>query len=80
MLDLGLPPCPNEPDEGLAALSGMLALDSSSKVIIISGQGEKENAIRAVGAGAYDWAYDFLCKPMDLEELRLLLQRCSSSL
>jgi two-component system NtrC family response regulator len=73
MLDLGLPPRPNEPDEGFAALIGMLALDSSAKVIIISGQGEKENAIRAVGAGAYD----FLCKPVDLEELRLLLRRCS---
>ena len=72
MLDLGLPPRPNEPDEGLAALSELLALDSSVKVIIISGQGEKENAIRAVGAGAYD----FLCKPVDLEELRLLLRRC----
>src|SRR5271165_5633108 len=72
MLDLGLPPRPNEPDEGLAALSGLLALDSSAKVIIISGQEEKENAIRAVGAGAYD----FLCKPVDLQELRLLLRRC----
>jgi two-component system NtrC family response regulator len=72
MLDLGLPPRPNEPDEGLAALSGLLTLDRSAKVIIISGQEEKENAIRAVGAGAYD----FLCKPVDLEELRFLLRRC----
>jgi two-component system NtrC family response regulator len=72
MLDLGLPPRPNEPEEGLAALSELLALDSSAKVITISGQGEKENAIQAVGAGAYD----FLCKPVDLDELRLLLRRC----
>ena len=72
MLDLGLPPRPNEPDEGLAALSGLLAFDRSAKVIIISGQGEKENALRAVGAGAYD----FLCKPVELEEMRLLLRRC----
>ncbi|HEY5705641.1 MAG TPA: PEP-CTERM-box response regulator transcription factor [Terrimicrobiaceae bacterium] len=72
ILDLGLPPRPNEPEEGLAALSGLLALDRSAKVIIISGQGEKENALRAVGAGAYD----FLCKPIELEELRLLLRRC----
>jgi len=72
MLDLGLPPCPNEPDEGLAVLSGLLAFDRSAKVIIISGQGEKENALRAVGAGAYD----FLCKPVELEEMRLLLRRC----
>jgi two-component system, NtrC family, response regulator len=72
ILDLGLPPLPKAPDKGLATLSGLLNLDSSAKVIIISGQGEKENAIQAVGAGAYD----FLCKPVDLGELRLLLRRC----
>lgn len=72
MLDLGLPPRPNEPDEGLATLSEVLALDSLAKVIIVSGQGEKENALRAVGAGAYD----FFCKPIELEELKLMLRRC----
>ena len=72
ILDLGLPPRPNEPEEGLAALSSLLALDRTAKVIIISGQGEKENALRAVGAGAYD----FLCKPIEIEELKLLLRRC----
>jgi len=72
ILDLGLPPRPNEPDEGLAVLSGILAQDRTAKVIIISGQAEKENALRAVGAGAYD----FLCKPVEMDELRLLLRRC----
>src|SRR5437867_13299767 len=72
LLDLGLPPRPNECDEGLAVLSDLLAVDNTAKVIIISGQSEKQNAIEAVGAGAYD----FLCKPVDMEELRLLLQRC----
>jgi two-component system NtrC family response regulator len=72
MLDLGLPPLPNAPDEGLRALSAMLSLDSSARVIIISGQEDKQNAVRAVGAGAYD----FFCKPVDLEELRMLLRRC----
>src|SRR6058998_3428056 len=72
LLDLGLPPRPNECDEGLAALSEILAVDSMAKVIIISGQGEKQNALQAVGAGAYD----FLCKPVEMEELRLLLRRC----
>ena len=72
LLDLGLPPRPNEPDEGLAALAEILAVDRSAKVLIVSGQGEKENALRAVGAGAYD----FLCKPIDLEELKLVLRRC----
>jgi len=72
LLDLGLPPRPNECDEGFAVLSDILAIDSTAKVIIISGQSEKENAIEAVGSGAYD----FLCKPVEMEELRLLLRRC----
>jgi two-component system NtrC family response regulator len=72
LLDLGLPPRPNECDEGLAALSDILAIDSTAKVIIVSGQSEKWNAIQAVGAGAYD----FLCKPVEMEELKLLLRRC----
>jgi two-component system NtrC family response regulator len=72
LLDLGLPPRPNEPDEGLAVLSAVLALDPLAKVIVVSGQGDKQNALRAVGAGAYD----FLCKPVDMDELGLLLQRC----
>jgi two-component system NtrC family response regulator len=72
LLDLGLPPRPNECDEGLAALSDLLAVDSTAKLIIISGQGEKKNALQAVGAGAYD----FLCKPVEMDELRLLLRRC----
>lgn len=72
LLDLGLPPNPNDPEEGLATLAELLAIDSNAKVIIISGQGEKTNALKAVGEGAYD----FLCKPIDIEELRLLLRRC----
>jgi len=72
LLDLGLPPHPNQCDEGLAALSELLAVDSTAKIIVISGQSEKQNAIQAVGAGAYD----FLCKPVELEELKLLLRRC----
>jgi two-component system NtrC family response regulator len=72
LLDLGLPPCPNSPEEGLAVLSAILALDPLTKVIVVSGQDDKQNALRAVGAGAYD----FLCKPVDMDELRLVLQRC----
>ena len=72
ILDLGLPPCPNESAEGLATLSGILAMDRNAKIIIVSGQEEKDNALQAVGSGAYD----FLCKPIQIEELRLLLQRC----
>ena len=72
LLDLGLPPNPSNPEEGLAILSDLLALDRLVKVVIISGQGEKENALRAIGAGAYD----FLSKPVEMEEVKFLLKRC----
>ncbi|MGH7944345.1 MAG: PEP-CTERM-box response regulator transcription factor [Opitutaceae bacterium] len=72
LLDLGLPPHPGTPEEGLAALSEMLAIDRLTKVVIVSGQGEKGPALRAIGAGAYD----FVGKPVEMDELKLLLKRC----
>ncbi len=72
LLDLGLPPSPNTPDEGLSVMSELLALDASTKIVIVSGQGEKANALRAIGTGAYD----FLGKPVEMDELKLLLKRC----
>ncbi len=71
LLDLGLPPRPADLEEGLATLAALLELDRNVKVIIVSGQGEKNNALRAVAEGAYD----FLTKPVDLEELRVILRR-----
>ncbi|MDE3068166.1 MAG: PEP-CTERM-box response regulator transcription factor [Verrucomicrobiota bacterium] len=72
LLDLGLPPQPATPEEGLAALAELLALDRQTKIVIITGQGEKETALRAIGAGAYD----FLCKPVEMDEMKFLLKRC----
>jgi len=72
LLDLGLPPNPHDTTEGMETLSTLLSLDRNLKVIIISGQGERDNAVRAIGAGAYD----FLNKPLDVEQLRQQLQRC----
>ena len=72
LLDLGLPPQPANPEEGLATLSELLAMDRLAKVVIVTGQGEKEVALRAIGAGAYD----FLCKPVEMDELKFLLKRC----
>jgi two-component system, NtrC family, response regulator len=72
LLDLGLPPSPGEPTEGLATLAELRALDRMVKVVIISGQSEKSKALRAIGEGAYD----FLAKPVLIEELRLILKRC----
>ncbi len=72
LLDLGLPPHPGTPEEGLAILSELISADNMVKVIIVTGQGEKENALRAVGSGAYD----FLGKPVEMVELKLMLKRC----
>jgi two-component system NtrC family response regulator len=72
LLDLGLPPNPATPEEGLAVLSELLGLNPLAKIVIVSGQGEKGNALRAIGAGAYD----FLGKPVDMTDLKLLLKRC----
>ncbi len=72
LLDLGLPPSPATPEEGLSTLGELLGIDGSAKVVIISGQGEKEVALRAVSLGAHD----FFSKPVDLEEVRPLLRRC----
>jgi two-component system, NtrC family, response regulator len=72
LLDMGLPPSPGSPVEGLTALSEILALDPSAKIVIVSGQGEKDVPLRAIGAGAYD----FLNKPVDIELLKVVLKRC----
>jgi two-component system NtrC family response regulator len=71
VLDLGLPPSPGAPEEGLAALAELLTLDNLTKVVIATGQAEKDNALRAIGQGAYD----FMCKPIQMEELKAILNR-----
>jgi two-component system NtrC family response regulator len=71
LLDLGLPPDPGKPTEGFATLAELLAQNRATKVIIISGQSDKENAIQAISQGAYD----FIPKPADLDELRVILKR-----
>ncbi len=71
LLDLGLPPHPADASEGLLALSELLAQAPHVKVIVITGQSEKENALQAIGQGAYD----FLHKPVEIEELTNVLKR-----
>ena len=71
VLDLGLPPSPGAPEEGMAAMAELLTLDNLTKVVIATGQAEKDNALRAVGQGAYD----FMCKPVQMEELKAILNR-----
>ena len=70
-LDLGLPPLPAGVEEGFAALDQILTEYQQAKVIIITGRGEKENALRAVEKGAYDFFY----KPIQIDELKVVLRR-----
>ena len=72
-LDLGLPPRPREVEEGFLTLSDILEEATGAKVVIISGRGEKQHALRAVGQGAYD----FFCKPIQIEELKVILRRAA---
>ena len=71
LLDLGLPPNPADVTEGLATLGELLAINSSSKIIITTGQADRRNAVQAIGAGAYD----FFPKPVEMEELKVILKR-----
>lgn len=69
--DLGLPPDPAGVDEGFATLTEILAFAPHTKVIVVTGNGDRDNALRAVALGAYD----FYSKPVDIDTLRLLIQR-----
>jgi two-component system, NtrC family, response regulator len=72
-LDLGLPPDPNGPEEGFKTLSSLIERNASAKVIVITGQEEKQHAIQAIGQGAYD----FFQKPIKIEELKIILRRAA---
>ncbi len=70
-LDLGLPPDANGISEGLATLEEIVAQSPETKVIVVTGQNDRENAVRAIGSGAYD----FYHKPIDAEILVLIVNR-----
>jgi two-component system NtrC family response regulator len=69
--DLGLPPDPEGVGEGLATLEETLAIAPDTKVIVVTGHGDQENALRAVGLGAHD----FYQKPVETETLQLIVAR-----
>ena len=69
--DLGLPPDPEGVEEGFATLREMLSLVPDTKVIVVTGHGDQDNAVSAVGLGAYD----FYEKPVDVDTLRLIVNR-----
>ena len=70
-LDLGLPPDPDGTSEGFATLGEILALKPDTKVIVATGHGARESALRAIEGGAYD----FYQKPVDIDELGLIVSR-----
>jgi len=70
-MDLGLPPAPDDVTEGFRLLSEILSLAPDTKVIVLTGQHDRENAVRAVSLGAYD----FFGKPFEPELLLLTIDR-----
>lgn len=71
LLDLGLPPDPGGVTEGLATLEEILSMQPETKVIIVTGDNDRANAVKAIGCGAYD----FYQKPVEPEILSLIVDR-----
>ncbi len=72
-LDLGLPPDPGGVTEGFLTLKETLVLDPSIKVIVVTGHDDRDNAVKAIGLGAYD----FFEKPIDPEMLSFMVERAA---
>jgi two-component system NtrC family response regulator len=70
-LDLGLPPDPGGVSEGLATLEEILAIAPGTKIIVVTGDNDRANAVRAIALGAYD----FCQKPVEPEILSLIVNR-----
>jgi two-component system NtrC family response regulator len=70
-MDLGLPPAPDDTTEGFATLQQILALAPETKVIVLTGQNDRANALKAIALGAYD----FYAKPFEPDVLTLMIDR-----
>ena len=70
-LDLGLPPHVDSSEEGFRGLVEMLKINPSAKIIVVTGNDERENALQAIKLGAFD----FFRKPIDLAELGVIIRR-----
>ena len=70
-MDLGLPPNPDDPREGLALLEEIHSLAPDTKVIVLTGQSDRANALKAIGLGAYD----FCTKPFEPGILTWTIER-----
>jgi two-component system NtrC family response regulator len=70
-LDLGLPPDEEGTTEGFRCLETIVKESPDTKVIVITGNDQRQTALRAIQSGAYD----FYQKPIDLKELKVIVQR-----
>jgi two-component system NtrC family response regulator len=70
-MDLGLPPHPDDPTEGLLLLEQILGMAPDTRVIVLTGQNDRANALKSIGIGAYD----FCAKPFQAEILSLIIER-----
>jgi len=70
-LDLGLPPFPDTPQQGFTLLEEIPSFAPYTRVIVITGNAEEENAVKAISLGASD----FCGKPIDLKILKIILSR-----
>jgi len=71
LLDLGLPPFPDGTQEGMRLLEEIVREKKYIKIIVITGNTERETAVRAIALGAYD----FHLKPVVLDELKIIIKR-----
>jgi two-component system NtrC family response regulator len=69
--DLGLPPDPDGVTEGMQTLQEILSMSPLTKVIVVTGKSERQNALAAVSRGAYD----FYQKPVENDVLKLIVAR-----
>jgi len=72
-LDLGLPPDPANVAEGLALLEEILSASPHTKIVVVTGNDDRENALKAVAKGAYD----YYVKPLEADDLRLIVDRAA---
>ncbi|WP_377155672.1 PEP-CTERM-box response regulator transcription factor [Roseateles sp. UC29_93] len=70
-MDLGLPPDQDSTSEGFKLLEKLIELEPGTKIIVLTGQNDQSNALRAIRMGAYD----FLAKPVDPDVLVLTVER-----
>ena len=73
LLDLGLPPDTDGASEGLAILRETMQLNPMAKVIVVTGNSDRAKAIAAIESGGYD----FIEKPVQLDVLKIVLQRAA---